>query len=443
MANRRSLLFFSVVTIYVLALPKNINAASCESFVGKWAWFIGGEVTVNPDGTFVQESGNAGIWECTGPAEGTLMMRWRDGGFVNSLVLSPDGQSLSSTDLSQSYVTAKRTAGAVRTPTIGTGDPCRDEYAREVDQIDVEFEQKLAKCHHLGNAACLSEAVSTKASQLKAAGERLRLCNAGFGREAPRPEPGPSGPTPAPTIPPAGNDEFHSSEQTGDCCPTQECQAERYRELERQRYEFAKRCVDNRTSPCNVQPELIIPPLCAASKSGDQKTTGGKAIGQATTPPEPEPPGPFTLGAEENVAIKSPTLPELWEEWAKDYNEQVRAFLGSFAKGIPDDGTDYMYWSEILVLPDGTMQVADPGGRFVPTRNNPFAQGTYERNLTRFKNELQAQVHPRPFPPGSKLPWWKYTVSYKRSDASTPFTPAPTPLEPKPAPPKTRRTARQ
>ena len=326
------LAFLLTTAVAFCFLPYRANAASCEAFVGKWAWFIGGEVTVNPDGTFVQQSGNAGIWECTGPAEGTLMMRWRDGGFVNSLVLSPDGQSLSSTDLSQSYVTAKRTAWAVGAQSIGTGDSCRDEYGREVDRIDAEFEQKLAKCHHPGNAACLSEAVSTKASQLKAAGERLRLCNTGFGREAPRPEPGPSGPAPAPTIPPAGNEEFHSSEQAG-CCPTQECQAERYRELERQRYEFAKRCVENRTSPCNVQPELIIPPLCEASKGGDQTTGGGKAIGQAAAPPEPEPPGPFTLGAEENVEIKPPTLPELWEEWAKDYNEQVSAFLGDIRQG--------------------------------------------------------------------------------------------------------------
>ena len=33
------------------------HAISCDALVGKRAWFIGGEVTVNPDGTFVQQSG--------------------------------------------------------------------------------------------------------------------------------------------------------------------------------------------------------------------------------------------------------------------------------------------------------------------------------------------------------------------------------------------------
>ena len=326
------------------------------------------------------------------------MMRWRDGGFVNSLVLSPDGKSLSSTDLSQSYVTAKRTAWAVGAQSIGTGESCGDEYGREADRIDAEFEQKLAKCHHPGNAACLSEAVSTKASQLKAAGERLRLCNTGFGREAPRPEPGPSGPVPAPTIPPAGNEEFNSSEQAG-CCPTQECQAERYRELERQRYEFAKRCVENRTSPCNVQPELIIPPLCEASKKGDQTTGGGKAIGQDAAPPVPEPPEPFTLGAEENVVIKPPTLRELWEEWAKDYNIQVSAFLSDFTLVIPKvDRNNYTYTADVTVYPDGKIDVGEPGGTFPESKKD-----VWKKYLPVFKKALQEQVRPRPFPPGSQL----------------------------------------
>jgi hypothetical protein len=89
-------------------LPNLGAAASCDAIIGKWAWFVGGEVTVNPDGTFTQQSGNAGTWECHAGAQGRFTFRWQDGGFVNSLALSPDGQGLTSTDPSQWYVTAKR-----------------------------------------------------------------------------------------------------------------------------------------------------------------------------------------------------------------------------------------------------------------------------------------------------------------------------------------------
>ncbi len=112
---------FLVTGIVGYAFQHDSYAASCDALIGKWAWFIGGDVTVNPDGTFVQQSGNAGTWECTDPASGKATFRWRrHGGFVNSLVLSPDGQGLSSTDPTQSYVTAKR-IGAVGTAPSAAG----------------------------------------------------------------------------------------------------------------------------------------------------------------------------------------------------------------------------------------------------------------------------------------------------------------------------------
>lgn len=103
-----TLVVFLIAGVRVLSLPPPVQAASCEAIVGKWAWFIGGEVTVNPDGTFIQQSGNAGTWECTDAARGAVTLRWRQGGFVNRMMLSPDGRGLSSTDPSQSFVTAKR-----------------------------------------------------------------------------------------------------------------------------------------------------------------------------------------------------------------------------------------------------------------------------------------------------------------------------------------------
>ncbi|MDR4494812.1 MAG: toxin glutamine deamidase domain-containing protein [Nitrospirales bacterium] len=212
-------------TIFVLALvaianavwwPTLTHAASCDALVGRWAWFIGGEVTVNPDGTFVQQSGNAGTWECTDAARGRFTFRWRDGGFVNSLVLSPDGQGLTSTDQSQFYVTARRSGPANIPQAVNKEDCCQEAYACETKKIEAEFERKLAQCHFPGNAGCNSEAVSTKASQLNAANEKLRLCHriGTYSDSSLSPKAGN-------TIPPApaSSDEFHSTERADGGCP--------------------------------------------------------------------------------------------------------------------------------------------------------------------------------------------------------------------------------
>ena len=88
------------------------GAASCDAIVGRWSWFVGGDVTISPSGTFVQQSGNGGTWECADAATGRVTLRWRQGAFVNQVVVSADGSRLASTDASQSYVTAKRIGGA-------------------------------------------------------------------------------------------------------------------------------------------------------------------------------------------------------------------------------------------------------------------------------------------------------------------------------------------
>jgi hypothetical protein len=89
-------------------LPRDTEAATCDALVGKWAWFTGGVVSINADGTIRHDPGNDGIWECTDRARGQATLRWRLGGYVNRLVLSGDGRALSSIDPTQSYVTAKR-----------------------------------------------------------------------------------------------------------------------------------------------------------------------------------------------------------------------------------------------------------------------------------------------------------------------------------------------
>jgi hypothetical protein len=93
-------------------LPDRAHAANCDAIIGKWSWFTKGVVTFNSDGTMVHDPGNDGRWECTDPGRGRITLRWRQGGYVNQLALSPDGNGLFSTDLSQQFVTAKRMGGA-------------------------------------------------------------------------------------------------------------------------------------------------------------------------------------------------------------------------------------------------------------------------------------------------------------------------------------------
>jgi hypothetical protein len=105
--------FFLVAGLAGLAFQPHAQAASCDAMVGAWAWFTGGVATIAPEGTleYANPDGsilNAGTWECTDAAQGRATLRWRLGGYVNQVVLSPDGQRLSSTDVTQWYVTATR-----------------------------------------------------------------------------------------------------------------------------------------------------------------------------------------------------------------------------------------------------------------------------------------------------------------------------------------------
>jgi len=96
------------------SVPLAGAAAPCEALLGQWKWFTGGVVSINPNGAIVYEGGNDGTWECTDPGRGQATLRWRVGGYVNRLALSPDGRALTSTDPSQWYVTGQR-IGAPRT----------------------------------------------------------------------------------------------------------------------------------------------------------------------------------------------------------------------------------------------------------------------------------------------------------------------------------------
>ena len=97
-----------VAGLALAGLPRSAEAATCDALVGTWAWFTGGVVSINADGTIRHDPGNDGTWECTDRARGQATLRWRLGGYVNRLALSADGKALSSTDPTQSYVTARK-----------------------------------------------------------------------------------------------------------------------------------------------------------------------------------------------------------------------------------------------------------------------------------------------------------------------------------------------
>ena len=131
MANQRFLLLVFVFMAMINTGPMTEPAytASCDAILGKWAWFTKGVVTFNPDGTMVHEPGNDGTWECTDAARGRITLRWRQGGYVNQVALSADGNGLSSTDPSQQFLTAKRiraggTALSGKNPSPPVAVPC-------------------------------------------------------------------------------------------------------------------------------------------------------------------------------------------------------------------------------------------------------------------------------------------------------------------------------
>lgn len=120
MAKKRTvaLIFLSVGAAALLLITPG-HATSCNTVVGQWAWFVGGEVTIKSNGTFTQQSGNSGTWECTDASKNAVTFKWANGGFVNKMALSADGTKLSSTDPSQPLVTAKR-VGVGETAQSGT-----------------------------------------------------------------------------------------------------------------------------------------------------------------------------------------------------------------------------------------------------------------------------------------------------------------------------------
>jgi TPR repeat protein len=99
-------------------------APARDPIVGTWSWFVGGAVTIRANGMLVQDQGNDGSWERRDPARQVYILRWRLGGFVDTITLAEDGQSLAGTNQFGVSVTAQKIR-SVAPP--GPVPPARDQ----------------------------------------------------------------------------------------------------------------------------------------------------------------------------------------------------------------------------------------------------------------------------------------------------------------------------
>lgn len=63
----------------------------CNRFIGTWQWFTGRNVNISGDYR-VSTPGNNGTWRCL--PNGKIEIRWKNGGWIDTLSLNPDGHSL-------------------------------------------------------------------------------------------------------------------------------------------------------------------------------------------------------------------------------------------------------------------------------------------------------------------------------------------------------------
>lgn len=80
--------------------------------VGKWAWFNGAQVTINPAGTMTAtmhgRDFNSGHWTLVDPHDRKFKLTWNTGGWVDELWLSWDGKKLAGHNQIQGAVSGER-----------------------------------------------------------------------------------------------------------------------------------------------------------------------------------------------------------------------------------------------------------------------------------------------------------------------------------------------
>jgi hypothetical protein len=98
------------------------NTSGTGAIVGTWNWFTGTKVRMHPDGTLDGWDGNqkvnSGTWTGSG---NKYTLNWVDGGYIDTLTLSADGQSLDGYNKGGTHVTGNKISSS--DVDTGTGTP--------------------------------------------------------------------------------------------------------------------------------------------------------------------------------------------------------------------------------------------------------------------------------------------------------------------------------
>ena len=72
----------------------------CTAIVGEWDWVFGVFVIISADGNLVARAliSNTGQWECIDPAQRKFALHWNLGGWVDTMTLSEDNNTLDGTN---------------------------------------------------------------------------------------------------------------------------------------------------------------------------------------------------------------------------------------------------------------------------------------------------------------------------------------------------------
>ena len=65
-----------------------------DGVIGKWKWFNGINVYIRNNGTVSNSENGTGVWYVSDRNRNQVTIRWNEGGWIDELSLSPDGNNL-------------------------------------------------------------------------------------------------------------------------------------------------------------------------------------------------------------------------------------------------------------------------------------------------------------------------------------------------------------
>ncbi len=106
-----------------------------NAIVGKWKWFTGSSVDIQPGGIL---PGKGNSWQCINPNQRVYLIIWNNGQWVDTLTLSPDGTRLEGENQNGNRVWGQRVSGPPAPAVPGdagknlAGPPPAKNYARKI-----------------------------------------------------------------------------------------------------------------------------------------------------------------------------------------------------------------------------------------------------------------------------------------------------------------------